>query len=851
MTNSLVSVLLNQGLDTVSPPLTAQPGALIDALNYEMTSTAGYRRIDGYERYDGWLNGDISEYYRVNVTVNDAAVVAALVPGAQIVNPGTTDPYVIGTVVAYSAGVLTYAAANQDLPLVVSGATLAVYPNTNVQLTATSTAVKGSAADSAQTFVDNIRSYTASLRSMVPATPAPVAGLHWMRHNLIAFIDTGVMTNIGLDLGAAPRVGQMIKQGTNIYRVLFVSVNGSTSPNTMTAYVQLLGQQAGSLANLSSWNRLDNSWTPISTGNAAISFTGSKYAAPYILYTPEQSYVRGFKPAELAQTFSFVNGRNYNGAPLKEGDVVTVTMGTTSATYTVISVSVTSGSFGGSNATGTMTVAGTSGALGYDWNPYHLNNGDTIQDSTGAAITVQSVLPTVAAGTVALRTFNTRYVARTHNFYANQSFEEAYFANGATTATFVRPPLLTLNRSLADPTGKPLTPPSIPAVLWGAIRTGSYDDRPKYVSVHANSKLALGMEGGSVMLSAAGQPHNFSGLAGAAEIATGDALTGMLESQEDSTVLFGKRGIRRLVGLASPSMKTIIPDAGCFDYTAVNVGSRPVFTGPAGISSLEQAQVYGDFQGARLSYKVQSLLVPEVVPDRSDSDIGGTAVALPVRSKDQYRLWLGSGKVYSVTFTEEGPKVMLLNYGVGNDVRVPFAWSSQLSATGKERIHVVWDIERSRRYVGASGTLGTLPAVDRIYELERGWGFDGVTFRHYFDTAHTFVNNGATFTGIEQVRMYGQSYGLATLDLKAAGIEQDFEQSYHTRVQDISLPEKLTKFTPSMRNVTNVVDHANWGLGIKLRVNGTTAEGLTTTEPSHVCQVLVLQIRSEGAIDSA
>ena len=46
-------VALNQGLDLVTTPMLVEPGALIDCLNYEMTDTSGYRRIDGYEKYDG------------------------------------------------------------------------------------------------------------------------------------------------------------------------------------------------------------------------------------------------------------------------------------------------------------------------------------------------------------------------------------------------------------------------------------------------------------------------------------------------------------------------------------------------------------------------------------------------------------------------------------------------------------------------------------------------------------------------------------------------------------------------------------------------------------------------------
>ena len=67
MADSILPIPLNLGLDLVSPPLMIEAGSLIDCLNYEMTDTAGYRRIDGYEQYDGFPNGDMNEYYVLNL----------------------------------------------------------------------------------------------------------------------------------------------------------------------------------------------------------------------------------------------------------------------------------------------------------------------------------------------------------------------------------------------------------------------------------------------------------------------------------------------------------------------------------------------------------------------------------------------------------------------------------------------------------------------------------------------------------------------------------------------------------------------------------------------------------------
>jgi hypothetical protein len=104
--------------------------------------------------------------------------------------------------------------------------------------------------------------------------------------------------------------------------------------------------------------------------------------------------------------------------------------------------------------------------------------------------------------------------------------------------------------------------------------------------------------------------------------------------------------------------------------------------------------------------------------------------------------------------------------------------------------------------------------------------------------------------GIEKIRLYGQGYGVATINVKSSGIEEDFDQAYHGTIQDISMPATPVVLYTRMKPVTSIIDQANWGLGIKLRFVNTTPENDSATEPSHICQVLVLHLRTEGALDA-
>ena len=103
--------------------------------------------------------------------------------------------------------------------------------------------------------------------------------------------------------------------------------------------------------------------------------------------------------------------------------------------------------------------------------------------------------------------------------------------------------------------------------------------------------------------------------------------------------------------------------------------------------------------------------------------------------------------------------------------------------------------------------------------------------------------------GVEKIRMYGQGHGVASLNIKSSGIEDDFEQDYHDTIQDISMPPTVTLITGQMRPVTSIIDQANWGLGRKLKIQGSNGENTALTEPSHICQVFVLHTRTDGATD--
>jgi hypothetical protein len=74
------------GLDLMTPPISVSPGKCFDAQNYEPEISGGYRRIDGFERYDGRPSPTAAPYTVLPIaltgTIANGATVTGLTSGA-------------------------------------------------------------------------------------------------------------------------------------------------------------------------------------------------------------------------------------------------------------------------------------------------------------------------------------------------------------------------------------------------------------------------------------------------------------------------------------------------------------------------------------------------------------------------------------------------------------------------------------------------------------------------------------------------------------------------------------------------------------------------------------------------
>lgn len=841
MSDNSLPVLLNQGLDLVSPPLLAEAGALIGCLNYETTGDAGYRRLDGYERYDGFPDGGVAAFLVVELEANVPADQAQLVNGSVLSylnTDGTTET--IGVVVDVDGTTVNYIAFRRTVTIHNGDSVAVLTPSGNSYLfNAVTDSVTGRTLFSdAAGYVQQLRDYSSQLRALVMQAPSAVAGLNYSRDRLYEAVDAASVRFKILNASLpGPLPGATIRWKGKIYTVM--SLEDAAAAGDGTTYTVHLAPTSGTATASDAFVEIDSAGAAVktyATVATAPTTSGSKYAVLGYANNPEVATTRGFTYLSPAAMFSFDAGSFTGGGNPPSG--IYYAVGSDGAVLEIDMKGLVQldGSFTDGDATGRAQahiLDQTDGTRNY------LKDGDVIHSeypTTGssAVLTIDGdpSMP-LLAGTGSLRLKNTRYQWGTYNFLASAATYELYGTNGVFRAFWATP------------------------TAYGNIVTQDNLalDNPKYISFHAGNNLALGFSEGSVQLSVGGEPYNYNGVDGALEIGTGDNVTGLLEASGDSTLVFGKRSIRRITGTndATLSLKSVVSNAGALDYTAVNVANKPVFCDPNGVSTLEQTSAYGDFAGERATYKISTWLFPKLVPSPDTIEIGGVACAFAVRKKNQYRLFLNSGEVVSICFTTQGPICMLSDYALQTtgsgvkDVRTPLAWSSEVDDNGREQLHVVWDRAISQQ--GQDGKVGTIPDGTQPYRLDYGWGYDGKTFAHHFDTAHVFMDNGSHMGKIVRVRMHGLGYGLASLNLTGSSIETNFDQPFQNAEQDISMPPTQEYFYDSMSPVTSIIDQANWGLGIKLRVYGKLDENTDITEPSHVCQVLVCYLETEGALD--
>jgi hypothetical protein len=134
---------------------------------------------------------------------------------------------------------------------------------------------------------------------------------------------------------------------------------------------------------------------------------------------------------------------------------------------------------------------------------------------------------------------------------------------------------------------------------------------------------------------------------------------------------------------------------------------------------------------------------------------------------------------------------------------------------------------------------GGTPPPYYVYEIDKGWSFDGMYIPCFLELNWYFGDNPFNTKTIQKVRIHGTTAGNAHLSVSVSALQDDYEDSY-TEPQHIDLPRQPRYVTSELEPVTNYVDSSNWGVALQMKFEGRNTD-VNLPEPVHVLQVLALQ----------
>lgn len=170
----------------------------------------------------------------------------------------------------------------------------------------------------------------------------------------------------------------------------------------------------------------------------------------------------------------------------------------------------------------------------------------------------------------------------------------------------------------------------------GRVYVGT-GNAPQWIQAHAKV-LFLAYPGGSLQFSAAGDPKNWSVIYQAGEIGVGSNISGLVSFKGQYLVIGTERGISTLTG-TGPATWALIEFSATMGAVAggmAEIGGQAHFMNTLGLSSMQTATVYGDFQAAIQSQAIDPFYF---------SSLSNLRFSVVSRKKTQMRTFYANGAV--------------------------------------------------------------------------------------------------------------------------------------------------------------------------------------------------------------
>jgi hypothetical protein len=293
--------------------------------------------------------------------------------------------------------------------------------------------------------------------------------------------------------------------------------------------------------------------------------------------------------------------------------------------------------------------------------------------------TVRSVSTNLLPSLEEIDTAKTMYQYRVGTFSGNEDTEAAYVANGAG-------PAFMLNRD----------------DKFAFIRTPVDEklDKPTFVEIHrAHLLLAIGSH---LLISSVGAPTNFSTYDGATTWSLRDKISGLASAASGTTLIACEDSIHYLQGSGATgqdsfAVRLVTDHGGALPYTIIPLLGI-IYVDHAGFSTAAISDKFGGFDLGRRTGHLRDIVQEQLNKSSSSGLIGNHVVgAMPVRRKNQYRVYLSDGTILTATFPENPQDILsvtMQHYAAyyEDDSRgydntfVPTCLSSEVLSTGEERV---------------------------------------------------------------------------------------------------------------------------------------------------------------------
>lgn len=785
------------GLNLVDTPLAVRPGQLLACKNYEPGIRGGYTRLRGYERYDGRLEPSQAHYWILGydaataIPANNAVVTGATSSATGVVlnvvpvqaithinralwssdpsnaawtknalaapttdpitNPLGTQTYALVDTVANASHEIT-----QTFSKPASSETWRVTATVRAAGVARLALIVKNSSTSDRAFCSfglgfgGVIDRTASSGWSIVTQEITTLGSSWWRISLTVTTDTGTSIDailrfldpLNQETYAGDGVSGIYLAGAQVERApastdtsVYVLTGAEIRGNGAGEYV--LGRLSGTFqdnedldvssvtqARANGLTLQDNADTDdedalyrslaIAEARAQIQsvpgegpilgtvvYHGVTYAFRNNVGSTAavmwKSTPTGWAAITINQSISFNGGL---AAGITAG--ATITGATSGATAVVKRVVVQTGAFTSNDAAGYLILGPVTAG------PFQ--NGENLQISASTRA--------VAVGANAAQTLlpNGRYEFRIKNFYGHTSTERLYGVDGVNKAF-----------EYQDGAGE----------FFAQITTGMTFDSPTHLAIHQN-RLYLAFEGGSLQNSGVGDPLSWQVVTGAAEIALGEEITGLLEEVGTTLFIFGRNRTAYL-GLdtaGNAGMFDFNPETGAFEWTIQRIG-QGIYLDDRGFSSLSTSDRFGNYIGNSFSALIQPLI--ELLKLHAVS-------SCIVRDKNLYRIFFDDGRFISIGLN--GKKITGIT--LGDMDRVVRTVYSGEDASGNEMI--VWGSDDGY-----------------VYRAERGTSFDGEPIQAFMRPVFHFSR-----TPSRQKRYRRASFDIATLGRTTLQIGTDY-----------------------------------------------------------------------------